>query len=488
MKCLLGFIIIAYLSKVSGRMSHSIAQIAPDDISKGPYIFVSYSRSDVYELHNVLQILRRNHFRFWYDQGLKSGENWAEELGNKINRCTQVIALISNHAVQSKYVKKEIGMAINRGKNMMVIYLSDVQLSDGLHLLLDDIQAIYRGQCIDESDFERKICEGVDTATFYSSGLQKNLCDTMPSDKGLQEFWDNYKILSKIRDGGTSQVYLAKQKRTDNWVAVKYGKIDQTFHGKNLMSVFQSEKEILSSFFSSWSPYVPVLLDWYQDDETVLLVEPYIQGECMQDVPTLSELEAVMVAQKVLSILRELHSLQIVHGDIKPANLIQQENGAIYLIDFGSAIFKGDAYRTYTFGYTAPECSAQTSSSPASDIYSLGRTIEYLLIPWDHRREIERQSTKASIRFYRSDISVELEGILDLFTNPEPYLRPQNADAALELLNHYKTCNPFKKIKLQFTSHKKINTYCAQQQKRQEVVIRELDNITQSDANKTTLL
>ena len=196
----------------------------------------------------------------------------------------------------------------------------------------------------------------------------------------------------------------------------------------------------------------------------------------MQDVPTLSELEAVMVAQKVLSILRELHSLQIVHGDIKPANLIQQENGAIYLIDFGSAIFKGDAYRTYTFGYTAPECSAQTSSSPASDIYSLGRTIEYLLIPWDHRREIERQSTKAPIRFYRSDISVELEGILDLFTNPEPYLRPQNADAALELLNHYKTCNPFKKIKLQFTSHKKINTYCAQQQKRQEVVIRELDN------------
>ena len=161
MKCLLGFIIIAYLSKVSGRMSHSIAQIAPDDISKGPYIFVSYSRSDVYELHNVLQILRRNHFRFWYDQGLKSGENWAEELGNKINRCTQVIALISNHAVQSKYVKKEIGMAINRGKNMMVIYLSDVQLSDGLHLLLDDIQAIYRGQCIDESDFERKICEGI---------------------------------------------------------------------------------------------------------------------------------------------------------------------------------------------------------------------------------------------------------------------------------------------------------------------------------------
>lgn len=57
--------------------------IQPDEIEEKPYIFVSYSRLDMQNVQGLLKMLRDNHFRFWYDMGLKSGAEWAEELGEK---------------------------------------------------------------------------------------------------------------------------------------------------------------------------------------------------------------------------------------------------------------------------------------------------------------------------------------------------------------------------------------------------------------------
>ena len=53
------------------------ALIEPDDVTGQPYIFVSYSRKDMDSVQSVLRILKINHFRFWYDKGLKSGLEWA---------------------------------------------------------------------------------------------------------------------------------------------------------------------------------------------------------------------------------------------------------------------------------------------------------------------------------------------------------------------------------------------------------------------------
>ena len=96
--------------------------IEPDEVSDLPYIFVSYSRRDMQLVQEVLRILRKNRFRFWYDQGMKSGVEWAEELGNKIDGCDQFLVLISPNAIESKFVRKEVRMAVDRDKNMFVVY------------------------------------------------------------------------------------------------------------------------------------------------------------------------------------------------------------------------------------------------------------------------------------------------------------------------------------------------------------------------------
>lgn len=85
-------------------------KIKPDEVEGKPYIFVSYSRKDEEEVQEILHILRKNHIRFWYDMGLKSGAEWAEELGEKIDKCEQFMVLLSPNSVESKYVKKEIAL------------------------------------------------------------------------------------------------------------------------------------------------------------------------------------------------------------------------------------------------------------------------------------------------------------------------------------------------------------------------------------------
>lgn len=441
--------------------------IQPDDVSDKPFIFVSYSRQDMQEVQSILRILRNNQFRFWYDMGLKSGTEWAEELGEKIDQCDQFLVLISDHSVNSKYVRKEIGMATDKDKNILVLYLTETKLTSGLHLLLGGIQAIHREFYPDENDFEQAVCKDISRSTFYT--VQQDFSNDVTSRFGAEgEFLYNYVPREKIGEGGIGQVYTALQKRTGNLVAVKCGKKDRTFLGSGIIKCFCSEKIILSEVLRNVCPYVPTLLDWYQDEDHVFLVETLIVGKSLQLTDSLSENEVVEIAKKVLLILRCLHRNNIVYGDIKPSNLIVDRYGDIYLVDFNSAVLISENddthYMSVTAGYSAPEQYVRESSvSCSSDIYALGRTMEFLLSPSRFNR-----NERAPIRFYRKDISVELEDILEKMTNPIADQRFQDVDTLLQTLNQYRKFNFIKKIKLLMESSNRIRHYAIVAQRSQE--------------------
>ena len=145
--------------------------IMPDEVEGQPYIFVSYSRRDTDDVQKVLRILKKNHYRFWYDRGLKTGTEWVEELGNKIKHCSQFLVIISPDAVNSKYVRKEISMAVNlkEAGQIFVLYITHTELTSGLHLLLDDIQAISRTDFATDQEFEQAVCEAAEKETYIKS-------------------------------------------------------------------------------------------------------------------------------------------------------------------------------------------------------------------------------------------------------------------------------------------------------------------------------
>ena len=82
-----------------------------------------------------------------------------------------------------------------------------------------------------------------------------------------------------------------------------------------------------------------------------------------------------------LAALSALHRAEIVHGDLKPANIMLKRTGNAKLIDLGSAFLIHDLppHRTWTPAYAAPEVHRGETASPRSDLVSLGYVLVELL-------------------------------------------------------------------------------------------------------------
>src|SRR5262249_10518042 len=86
---------------------------------------------------------------------------------------------------------------------------------------------------------------------------------------------------------------------------------------------------------------------------------------------------AIAVLRDCLAALAALHRDDVVHGDIKPSNIMLKRTGNVKLIDIGSAIGPGDdPRRSFTPAYAAPEVLDGPGATPQSDLASLG----YVLI------------------------------------------------------------------------------------------------------------
>ncbi|MBE9137727.1 serine/threonine protein kinase [Nodosilinea sp. LEGE 07088] len=141
---------------------------------------------------------------------------------------------------------------------------------------------------------------------------------------------------------------------------------------------------------------IPRYLDSFELDTELgrgfVLVQTYIEAkslqEWMQSGQIFSEVELKAIAQQLLDILDYLHQHQppVIHRDIKPSNVLLANSsgnspGQIYLVDFGSVqttSHGGTVTVVGTYGYMPPE-QFYGQAVPASDLYSLGATLVYLL-------------------------------------------------------------------------------------------------------------
>jgi len=127
------------------------------DKGKEPYIFISYAHIDGVLVYPEIKSLCVDHgYRIWYDEGLDPGNEWPEEIARAINTSAIFIVFISQNAVQSRNVTKEIHFALDQSKPFLAVHLEEVSLPPGLKLYMGNIQAVMKWR-MSGDDYLRKM-------------------------------------------------------------------------------------------------------------------------------------------------------------------------------------------------------------------------------------------------------------------------------------------------------------------------------------------
>lgn len=312
---------------------------------ESPYVFISYAHADSHEVLETVNFLKTNHFNVWYDEGIKSGHEWADEISRKIKHCKQFICFISNNSINSESVKDEIHIAWKYNINIIVVYLEKVELDGGLEMKLDRKQAILK-HALSTVDFNRKLSSSIsqDVVSLKKSQTSNNM-----------QISDKYEIIRPLSTGGTATTYLAKNKATGVTVVLKHGVYDSTLAGQRIKRSFEKEKSALSK---NISPFIPCLYDYFCDESNIYLVESYIEGTPINQLPTLNIYDKIELFIKAAKVLQSLHNCGVYHCDIKPEHIIVNRHGC-FLIDLGSAEDSAepslDDIKMGTVTYAAPE-------------------------------------------------------------------------------------------------------------------------------------
>lgn len=104
--------------------------------------FVSYARVDYSRVEPLVRRILAGGARLWWDHEIPGGSEWDEVIERHIDTCRILVLFLSNAAVASKYVRREVKYADAIGKRILAVELEGVRLEHGLAMLLQQYQRV----------------------------------------------------------------------------------------------------------------------------------------------------------------------------------------------------------------------------------------------------------------------------------------------------------------------------------------------------------
>ena len=243
-----------------------------------------------------------------------------------------------------------------------------------------------------------------------------------------------YEIVKSIGEGGMANVYLANDKILDRKVAIKVLRGDLA-NDEKFIRRFQREAQSVANLSH---PNIVEVYDVEEEEGQHYIVMEYIEGKTLKQLLqkrgslTLSEVIDIML--QLTDGLAHAHDAYIIHRDIKPQNIMIQDDGLVKITDFGIAMALNATQLTQTNSvmgsvhYLPPEQANGKSSTIKSDIYSLGILMYELItgsVPFkgDNAVEIALKHLKEkipSIRRQNPTIPQSVENIVLRATAKNP--------------------------------------------------------------------
>lgn len=190
----------------------------------------------------------------------------------------------------------------------------------------------------------------------------------------LSALHTQYDIVKTIKKGPRGSVCIVRHRES----------------GKRfLFRQFEGSAAVYRKLLSVSCPNLPQIMEAAEQNGQVAVLEEYVTGDTLAfllEGGTLPAAEAVRITKQICGALWVLHSMEAVHRDVKPENVILRGDEAV-LIDFdASRIFKpeeagssADTMVLGTTGYAAPEQYGISQTDPRADIFSTGVLLNVML-------------------------------------------------------------------------------------------------------------
>ena len=249
-------------------------------------------------------------------------------------------------------------------------------------------------------------------------------------EKALPETLGPYRVLRRLGSGGMGTVYLAEG--FGRTLAVKC----MRWEGAELLRRFLDERQSLSRLDH---PGIARFLDGGRTPagEPYLVME-YVEGEPLSTWQRSGRIvaERVKLFRAVAEAVEYAHGHQVVHGDLKPSNVLVTASGQPKLLDFGVAKLldrqeaPGAEARSgpLTPAYAAPEQMAGEPISPLTDVYGLGALLFEL---------ITERRPSGDERLWPGEADAWLAGIVGRALRTDRAERYQSVSAMLQDLREW---------------------------------------------------
>src|SRR3954471_3661294 len=242
-----------------------------------------------------------------------------------------------------------------------------------------------------------------------------------------------YRLDVQIGSGGMSTVYRAFDQTLERVVAVKLMHREIASDSAQLER-FRREARAVAQFSH---PHIVGVIDAGEDDGRPYIVFEYVEGETLKDrirrCGRLPVDEALAYAIEITRALGAAHSRGIVHRDIKPQNVLIDEEGMAKVTDFGIARtldqegLTADGRVLGTTDYVSPEQALGHAVNGQSDIYSLGVVLYEMLVgdvPFHGETQVSVamkhvREDMPDLQSRRPEASATLASVLDRMTDKD---------------------------------------------------------------------
>jgi len=255
---------------------------------------------------------------------------------------------------------------------------------DRLHKVVGEARLVVSAEQGEDSEFL--------AAELIKAGLLTRWqCDRLQEGRHKGFFLGKYKLLGLLGTGGMSSVYLAEHVLMQRRVAIKVlpqKRVDDSSY----LARFQREARAAAALDHA---NIVRAYDIDNDENIHYIVMEYVEGRDLQHIVkadgVLDYLTAANYIAQAADGLQHAHEANLIHRDVKPANLLVDQRGTVKILDMGLAKFANAAEQasltmTYdenvlgTADYLPPEQAMDSHGVDSrADLYSLGCTLYFAL-------------------------------------------------------------------------------------------------------------